>query len=82
MDSLKELSEKNTLRKYLFSVNYAINHSDSYVAPYIALTDIFDANVKYLDSVYNKLSPEVAKSKYGKELQTHIEEVKKEPIPK
>ncbi|WP_212900679.1 DUF4369 domain-containing protein [Capnocytophaga canimorsus] len=77
VDSLKELSEKNTLRKYLFSVNYAINHSDSYVAPYIALTDIFDANVKYLDSVYNKLSPEVAKSKYGKELQTHIEEVKK-----
>lgn len=76
-DSLKALSEKNTLRKYLFSVNFAINHANSYVAPYIALTDIFDANVKYLDSVYHKLPLEVAHSKYGKELKTHIEEVKK-----
>lgn len=66
LDSLQKASDRNTLRSYLFALNYAMNNADSYVAPYVAVTDVADANPKFLDSIYNKLSPEVAASKYGK----------------
>ncbi|MGC1515883.1 MAG: DUF4369 domain-containing protein [Maribacter sp.] len=67
-DSLQNISNRNTQRGYAFSINFALNNKDSYVAPYIALKEIPDANVKYLDSIYRSLTPEVADSKYGKEL--------------
>lgn len=68
MDSINRLSDKNILRGYLYALNFALNNSDSYVAPYIALTEVADANIKYLDSIYISLSQEVASSKYGEEL--------------
>ena len=68
MDSIARLSDRNILRGYLYALNYAINNANSCIAPYIALTEVADANVKYLDSIYTSLSPEVAASKYGKEL--------------
>ncbi|MEH6682691.1 MAG: DUF4369 domain-containing protein [Sediminicola sp.] len=77
LDSLAQLGDRNILRGYLYSLNFALNNKDSYVAPYIALTEVSDANVKYLDSIHNSLSPEVADSKYGKELKDYIAEVKK-----
>lgn len=73
MDSLQDLSDKNLKRGYLFAVNFAMNNSDSYIAPYIAIKEVADANIKYLDSINNSLSPEVANSKYGKELKKYIE---------
>jgi len=60
----------------LYSINYAINHADHEVAPYIALTDLVDANPKWLDSIYNSLTPQIKKSKYGEELKTYIVSIK------
>lgn len=77
LDSLQALSDRNLKRSYAFALNYALNNKNSYIAPYIALNDVADANVIYLDSVYKALSPEIAKSKYGKLLKKHLEEVKK-----
>lgn len=77
-DSINKVSQKNTMRKYLYTLNFALTHPDSYVSPYIVLSDAPDAQVKFLDSVYKTLSPEVVNSKYGKELQKHIKEVKSE----
>jgi hypothetical protein len=68
LDSIAKLSDKNIVRGYLFALNFALNNSNSYVAPYIALTEVADANIKYLDSIYSSLSQEVASSKYGEEL--------------
>lgn len=68
IDSLQGISDRNTQRGYAFAINFALNNKDSYVAPYIALKEIPDANKKYLDSIYSLLSPEVSDSKYGKEL--------------
>ena len=68
IDSLQGISDRNTQRGYAFAINFALNNKDSYVAPYIALKEIPDANKKYLDSIYSVLSPEVSGSKYGKEL--------------
>ena len=68
IDSLENISNRNLQRGYAFAINFALNNKTSYIAPYIALKEIPDANVKYLDSIYNVLSPAVADSKYGKEL--------------
>jgi hypothetical protein len=76
LDSLQKAADKNALRRYLFVLNFALNNSDSYVAPYVTLNDAANANVKFLDSIYNKLTPEVATSKYGKQLDKFIKELK------
>ncbi|MFK7813175.1 MAG: DUF4369 domain-containing protein [Maribacter sp.] len=76
LDSLQRKSDRNTQRGYLFAINFAINNKDSYVAPYIAISEIANANVKYLDSINNSLTPEVADSKYGRLLEEHISKVK------
>ncbi|WP_416443764.1 DUF4369 domain-containing protein [Leeuwenhoekiella sp. A16] len=65
-----------TRRKYLYTVNYAMNNKDLEIAPYLAVSEIFDANVKYLDTIYSSLTPQVRKSKYGKTLKEFIEERK------
>ena len=77
-DSLQDLTEKNVKRGYLYAINFALNNADSYVAPYIAVKEVSDANLKYLDSINNTLSVDVANSKYGKELKEHIENLRKE----
>lgn len=76
MDSLQRQSDRNTQRGYLYAINFAINNKDSYIAPYIATSEIPDANVKYLDSINNSLTPEVAASKYGKRLKKLIAKAK------
>lgn len=72
LDSLQLQSDRNTQRGYLFAINFAMNNKDSYVAPYIAISEIANANVKYLDSINNALTPEVSDSKYGRLLKEHI----------
>ncbi len=76
IDSLQKAYEKNILRSYLYALNYALNNTESHIAPYIALKDVADANVKYLDSIYNSLSPEVANGTYGLALKKHLNKVK------
>ncbi|WP_282161191.1 DUF4369 domain-containing protein [Ulvibacterium marinum] len=78
MDSIQRLSDKNIQRGYAFALNFALNNKDSHVAPYIAVTEVADANIKYLDSIYGSLIPEVANAKYGVALRNHLENLKKE----
>lgn len=73
IDSLERVGTRNTQRAYAYSINYALNNTDSYIAPYIAAKEIPDANIKYLDSIYRSLPPEVANSKYGKDLKQLLE---------
>ncbi|WP_340074822.1 DUF4369 domain-containing protein [Leptobacterium sp. I13] len=75
-DSLQRIADNNLKRGYLYTLNFALNNKDSYVAPFIALSEAFDARVKYLDTINNSLTPEVANSKYGKALKTFIENIK------
>ena len=63
-------------RKYLFTTNFALTNSGSEAAPYIALTELYDANIKLLDTINKSLSVEVKKSTYGKRLDQYITEVK------
>lgn len=64
-------------RKYLYTTNFAVNHSDYDVAPYVALAEIYDINLIYLDTIQKSLTPKVANSLYGKKLKTLIAERRK-----
>lgn len=61
-------------RKYLFTVNFAMNNKDMEIAPFLAISEVFDANVKYLDTIYNSLTPNVKDSKYGQSLSDFLKE--------
>jgi hypothetical protein len=70
--------ETNIKRKYLYATNFAINNKDYEVAPYIALSEIYDINLKYLDTIHKSMSPKVAQSLYGKKLTEYIASIKKQ----
>ena len=70
--------ESNIKRKYLFATNFAMNNKDHEVAPYLALTEIYDINIKYLDTIQKSMSPKVAQSLYGKKLTEYIASIKKQ----
>jgi hypothetical protein len=68
IDSIQNGMDNLLNRRYLYALNFASNNGDNVIAPYIALTEVYDANIKLLDTVASKLSGEVKDSKYGKEL--------------
>lgn len=74
--AIEQKIQENLKRKYLYAINFAITNKEFDVAPYIALSEISNANVKYLDTINNSLSDKVAKAKYGKLLSKHISDVK------
>ena len=71
-------SDAITKRKYLYAINFAVSNKDYDVAPYIALSEINDATIKYLDTIQKAMAPNVAKAKYGKMLTKYVAERKKE----
>ena len=77
-ESLKVKMDKVVQRSYLYSINFAINNKDSEVAPFVAVSEIYDANVKYLDTINKILPPKIANSKYGIILEAYIKTVKSE----
>lgn len=72
IDSIQELLRRNVIRKYQYMLNFGLNNRDSYATPYIMLVEANRANPKYLDSIYNQLSPEVLDSKYGREFKDFL----------
>ncbi len=64
-------------RRFLFTANFAISNADHEVAPYIVLTELYDANIKILDTVNNSLTEKVKNSIYGKRLNKYVTEIKK-----
>ncbi|BDB52736.1 DUF4369 domain-containing protein [Flavobacterium ammonificans] len=78
VDRIINLQESNIKRKYLHAANFAINNKENEVAPYIALSEIYDINLKYLDTIQKSMSPKVAKSLYGKKLTDYIATIKKQ----
>ncbi|MFV5692393.1 DUF4369 domain-containing protein [Flavobacterium sp. LT1R49] len=78
IDSLNAKQDSNIKRKYLFATNFAINNKNYEVAPYIALSEIYDINIKYLDTIQKSMSPKVAQSLYGKKLTKYVADIKKQ----
>lgn len=71
-DSLTRLSDANIKQRYRYVLNFALTNLNSPVAPYVVLSQASDANPKYLDSIANSLSTEVAQTKYGRALKEYV----------
>ena len=77
LDSLEMVFKSLNRRQYLYTTNYAVNNSDKEVAPYIALTELYNAKLSLLDTVNNSLTEDIKNSKYGKQLDRFIAVIKK-----
>ncbi|CAI8178616.1 MAG: Uncharacterised protein [Formosa sp. Hel1_33_131] len=77
-DELLNKIDNLTKRSYLYTINFALNNKDSEVAPFVAVSEIYDTNVKYLDTINKVLPPKIANSKYGIILEAYIKTRKSE----
>ncbi|CAL2076427.1 DUF4369 domain-containing protein [Tenacibaculum sp. 190524A02b] len=78
-EAIKQLEldyKKMVRRRFLFTTNFAIANADSEASPYLALTELFDANIQLLDTINNSLTDRVKGSKYGKQLQKFVTNIK------
>ena len=74
--TLRKQAEKQNLKKYIYTINFALNNADTEAAAYITLTELVNANIKYLDSINNSLSEKVQQSYYGKKLAKFVSTIK------
>ncbi len=72
----QERYDANLKRHYLYAINFALNNKDHEIAPYIALSEIPDANIQFLDTIQKSMSKEVAESMYGKLLTSYLQDLK------
>ena len=76
VDSLQKAYDRNNKSKFLYTLNFGMNHLESEATPYIVLTEMYNANIKALDTVYNNLDEKVLNSKYGLELKKFVDDIK------
>ena len=72
-DSLQQKIDNLLRRRYLYTINFAAQNTDQNIAPYLALTEVYDANLSLLDTIAFKMTPEVRNSKYGIEFVNYLE---------
>jgi hypothetical protein len=77
IQKIEEDYKRMVRRRVLYTTNFTLTNADSEAAPYIALTEMYDASLKMLDTVNNKFSPKVKNSVYGKRFQEYLENIKK-----
>jgi len=71
-------SQKSIIaKKYLATISYALSNNDFEISPYLMVSYVNNSKLKYLDSVYNNLTPKIKDSKYGKDLESLIQSRRK-----
>lgn len=70
IDSVNTQIENLIKRKYLYTLNFATNNSEFEISPYLAVSQIADANQEFLLKLYDTLPEKIKNSKYGKILET------------
>ena len=74
--------KKLVRRRVLYTANFAISNADYEAAPYIALTELYDASLPLLDTVNAAFSEKIKNSVYGKRYQEYLENIKKQEAKK
>lgn len=77
LDSIAKAQDVLVKRRYLYTANFAMNNAKHEIGPFLALSEIHDINIKYLDTIAGKMPAKIQKSKYGKALTEYIAERKK-----
>jgi len=75
-DSIEKAHKNLLTRKYRYTAHFANTNGNKEIAPYLALSEIANINITYLDNIQKSMTPEVAKSKYGKMLTKYIKDRK------
>jgi len=75
-DSIEKAYKNLLTRKYRYTAHFATTNGNKEIAPYLALSEIANINITYLDNIQKSMTPEVAKSKYGKMLTKYIKDRK------
>ncbi|WP_159951573.1 DUF4369 domain-containing protein [Polaribacter septentrionalilitoris] len=76
IDKLQKEYQQLSKRRVLYTTNFALNNADTEVAPYLGLTEMYDASLQLLDTVNNSLSQRVKTTKYGKRFQEYVKDLK------
>jgi hypothetical protein len=71
--SFEEEYNKLLKRKYLYTINFAVNHPDSEVSPYLAISEVPNTSISFLKQIYDALNDDIKSSKYGVDLKELIE---------
>ncbi|MFL2634001.1 MAG: DUF4369 domain-containing protein [Candidatus Marisimplicoccus sp.] len=66
IDSVNLELENLIRKKYLYTLNFSITNSENEISPYIAASQIPDANLDLLRKLYDTLPERIKESKYGK----------------
>ena len=69
IDSVNSELEDLIRKKYLYTLNFSITNSENEISPYIAVSQIPDANIELLRKLYDTLPIGIKDSKYGKILE-------------
>ena len=78
--SFEEDYNKLIKRKYLYTINFAVNHPDSEVSPYLAISEVPNTSIKFLQQIYDALEDDIKSSKYGTQLERYIAERKQQEL--
>ncbi|HLV46644.1 MAG TPA: DUF4369 domain-containing protein [Flavobacterium sp.] len=73
-DSLDKVINKYVRRIHSNAIQFSLSHADKEIAPYIALTEVMPISGQYLDTIYNKLTPQIKESQYGLILKEYLAE--------
>lgn len=73
INAIERQEQSLTNSKHMATVNFALGHSDYEIAPFIVLDEAYNVRSKYLDTVYQSLSPKIQTSKYGIVLEQLVE---------
>jgi len=71
--TINEQRQNFLKEKYRYTINFALGNNSSEVAPYLAVYEIPNTTVRFLDSIYSTLTPQIKESKYGKLLKETID---------
>ena len=71
--SFEEQQNMFLKQKYSYTINFALYNNDSEVSPYLAVYEIPNTSIRYLDTIYNSLTNPIKLSKYGKLLKETID---------
>lgn len=63
-------------RRVLYTTNFAMINADTEAAPYIALTEMYDASLQLLDTVNVSFTPRIKESEYGKRFQEYLDKIR------
>jgi hypothetical protein len=84
-DSLALIDKQSTnliKRKILFTANFAVNNSNSVIAPYLALYKLTSDSRSLLDTIAASMTDDVRNSSYGRELTDYLMESEQENDPR